>query len=87
MRQLAEVSVLAIIRNSGLGSATPRGIWRTLRMPDDRSVYGCVGANRPEAAPFIDEVDGVLYFTCPECRRELAELGFPLRSSAGSTNE
>lgn len=56
-------------------------------MPDDRSVYGCVGANRPEAAPFIDEVDGVLYFTCPECRRELAKLGFPLRSSAGSTNE
>lgn len=32
-------------------------------MPDDRSVYGCLGANRPEAAPFIDEVDGVLYFT------------------------
>ena len=25
MRQLAEVSVLAIIRNSGLGFATPRG--------------------------------------------------------------
>ena len=49
-------------------------------MPDERPVYGCAGADGPEAEPYIDEVDGVLYYTCPECREELAELGFPLRS-------
>jgi hypothetical protein len=49
-------------------------------MPDERPVYGCVGADRPEAQPFIDEVDGVLYYTCPKCRKELAELGFPSRN-------
>jgi hypothetical protein len=49
-------------------------------LSEKRLVYGCVGADRPEAQPFIDEVDGVLYYTCPECRKELAELGFPLRS-------
>jgi hypothetical protein len=48
-------------------------------MPDEQLIYGCVGADRPEAQPFIDEIDGVLYYTCPECREELAKLGFPLR--------
>ena len=43
-------------------------------MREERLVYGCVGADRPEAQPFIDEVDGVLYYTCPECRKELEEL-------------
>jgi hypothetical protein len=43
-------------------------------MPEERIVYGCVGADRPEALPYINEMDGVLYYTCPECRRELAEL-------------
>jgi hypothetical protein len=42
-------------------------------MPDERIVYGCVGADRPGALPFIDEVDGVLYYTCPACRLALAE--------------
>jgi hypothetical protein len=42
-------------------------------MPDKRPIYGCVGADRPEAEPFIDEVDGVLYYTCPECRKALEE--------------
>jgi len=46
-------------------------------MPDERLIYGCVGADRPEAQPFIDEIDGVLYYTCPECRKELAELKEP----------
>ena len=45
--------------------------------PDERLVYGCVGADRPEAEPFIDEVDGVLYYTCPACRLALAELDSP----------
>jgi hypothetical protein len=31
-----------------------------------------VGANRPEALPFIDEVNGSLYYTCPECTEQLA---------------
>lgn len=35
-------------------------------------VYGCVGADRPEALPYIDEVDGVRYYTCPRCRAEMA---------------
>ena len=43
-------------------------------VPDERSVYGCVGADRPEAMPFIDEVDGILVYTCPACRLALAEL-------------
>jgi hypothetical protein len=30
-------------------------------MPDERLIYGCVGADRPEAQPFIDEIDGVLH--------------------------
>ncbi len=46
-------------------------------MPDERSVYGCVGADRPEARPYFVEVDGVLYYTCPECRKALEELGPP----------
>ena len=40
---------------------------------EERPVYGCVGGDRPEADPYIDEVDGVLYYTCPECRKELEE--------------
>jgi hypothetical protein len=47
-------------------------------MPNERPVYGCVGADRPEALPFIDELDGLLWYTCPECRRELEELDPPL---------
>jgi len=43
-------------------------------MPEERIVYGCVGGDRPEAQSYIDEVDGVLYYTCPECREELAAL-------------
>src|SRR6266852_8346115 len=31
-------------------------------MPDKRLAYGCVGADQPEAQPFIDEVDGVLHW-------------------------
>jgi hypothetical protein len=42
----------------------------------DRPVYGCVGADRPEAQPYIDDIDGVLYYTCPACREELKEI-FP----------
>ena len=46
--------------------------------PDERLIYGCVGANRPEAEPFIDEVDGVLYYyTWPACRQALAKLDSP----------
>jgi hypothetical protein len=47
-------------------------------MSEERLVYGCVGADRPEAQPYIDEVDGVLYYTCPECRTALEELAPPL---------
>jgi hypothetical protein len=47
---------------------------RNPAMPEGRLVYGCVGADQPEGQPFIDEIDGVLYYTCPECRKELAEL-------------
>lgn len=46
-------------------------------MVEERPVYGCVGADRPEAQPFIEEIDGVLYYTCPECRKELEELEAP----------
>jgi hypothetical protein len=42
--------------------------------PAARLIYGCVGADRPEVEPFIDEVDGVLYYTCPACRQTLVEL-------------
>lgn len=41
-------------------------------MPEERIVYGCPGANRPEALPFTKEVDGSLYYTCPECTEQLA---------------
>ena len=43
-------------------------------MPQERFIYGCVGADRPEAQPYIDEVDGILLYTCPECRKALEEL-------------
>jgi hypothetical protein len=46
-------------------------------MPEERIVYGCVGADRPEARPYIEEVDGILYYICPECRKELEELEPP----------
>jgi hypothetical protein len=41
-------------------------------MPEERIVYGCPGADRPEALPFTKEVDGSLYYTCPECTEQLA---------------
>jgi len=47
-------------------------------MPEERLVYGCVGADRAEAKPFIDEVDGVLYYTCPKCRKELEKIDYQL---------
>jgi hypothetical protein len=47
-------------------------------MPDERLIYGCVGADRPEAEPFIDEIDGILVYPCPKCRRALKELDGPL---------
>jgi hypothetical protein len=47
--------------------ATPR---------EARPVYGCVGADRREAQPYIDDIDGVLYYTCPACREELKGI-FP----------
>lgn len=43
-------------------------------MPQERLIYGCVGADRPEAEPFIDEVEGILVYTCPACRLALAEF-------------
>ena len=52
---------------------------RTPKMREERLVYGCVRADRPEAQPYIDEVDGVLYYTCPECRKALGELEPPPR--------
>ncbi len=42
-------------------------------MPEERPVYGCLGADRPEAQPYIAEVNGVLCYTCPECRKALQE--------------
>ncbi|HWO45833.1 MAG TPA: hypothetical protein VNO87_09695 [Methylomirabilota bacterium] len=45
---------------------------------DERLIYGCVGADGPQAGPFIDEIDGILVYTCPECRRALKELDGPL---------
>jgi len=47
-------------------------------MPEEQIVYGCVGAHRPEAQPFIVEVDGILVYTCQECRQALAEFDAPL---------
>jgi hypothetical protein len=41
---------------------------------DSRAVYGCVGADRLEARPFIEEVDGILVYICPKCRRELEKI-------------
>src|SRR5712691_8003140 len=70
--------------NSPGASSRPRSAWASLMvgadfathqklrrgpaMPDERLVYGCVGADRPEAQPFIDEVDGILVYICPKCR-------------------
>jgi hypothetical protein len=48
---------------------------RKLPLASVRPVYGCVGADRPEAQLFIDEVDGILVYTCPACRRAMAEAG------------
>jgi hypothetical protein len=53
-------------------------------MPEERPVYGCVGSDRPEAQPYIVEVDGVLYYTCPACRAEIAALEEELDPSAGA---
>jgi hypothetical protein len=33
-------------------------------MAEERPVYGCVGADRPEAQPFTEEVDGILVRDC-----------------------
>jgi hypothetical protein len=44
-------------------------------MPGERPVYGCVGADRPEARPFID---GILVYVCPKCRKELEKIGATL---------
>jgi hypothetical protein len=46
--------------------------------PVERLIYGCVGTDGPEAEPFIDEIDGILVYTWPECRRALKELDGPL---------
>ena len=35
------------------------------RMQDKPRVYGCVGAEGPEAQPFIEEFDGIRMYTCP----------------------
>ncbi len=43
-------------------------------MPEERFVYGCAGADRPDAQPYIVEVEGLLVYTCPECREKLAAL-------------
>jgi hypothetical protein len=51
----------------GPGFATRQGLSME---PEGRLVYGCVGADRPEATPFIDEVDGILVFTWPGMSRE-----------------
>ena len=56
---------------------------REPEMPEERPVYGCVGSHRPEAQPYIVEVDGVLYYTCPECREEIAALGEELDPPPG----
>jgi hypothetical protein len=43
-------------------------------MPEGRFVYGCIGADRPEDQPFVEEINGILVYTCPACRLALAEL-------------
>jgi hypothetical protein len=43
-------------------------------MLEERLIFGCVGADRPEAEPFIDKVDGILVYTCPECRKARQDL-------------
>jgi hypothetical protein len=48
-----------------------------LPLANVRPIYGCVGADRPEAKPFVDEVDGILVYTCSACRLALAELDSP----------
>jgi hypothetical protein len=63
--------------SSGPGFATRRKAKEETGMPEQRIVYGCVGGDRPEAQPYIDEVDGALYYTCPECRKALEELAPP----------
>jgi hypothetical protein len=50
------------------------GIEEGTGMSEERIVYGCVVGDRPEALPFIDEVNGSLYYTCPKCREEFAAL-------------
>jgi len=47
-------------------------------MVEERPVYGCVGADRPEAQPFIEEVDGILLYVCPKCREEFAKINATL---------
>ncbi len=59
---------------SGAGFATRRASRTGPPIPEERLVYGCVGVDRPEAQPFIDELDGLLVYTCPECRQALEEL-------------
>jgi hypothetical protein len=34
----------------------------------------CVGADRPKAQPFIEEVDGILVHICPKSRTELEKI-------------
>lgn len=53
-------------------------------MADERLISGCVGADRPEAQPYIPEVDGVLYSTCPERRKAVEELELPQREWSSS---
>jgi hypothetical protein len=56
---------------------------REPEMPEKRPVYGCVGSDRPEAQPYIVEVDGVLYYTCADCREEIAALEAELNLPPG----
>jgi hypothetical protein len=43
-------------------------------VPEERLVYGGIGADRPEARPFIEEVDGTLLYVCPKCRKEFEKI-------------
>jgi len=43
-------------------------------MTEARPVYGSVSVDRPEAQPFIEEVDGILLYVCPKCRKEMKRL-------------
>jgi len=52
--------------DTGPGFATRQELRGEPGMPEERSVYGCVGADRPEAQPFIEEVDGILAVRLPE---------------------